>query len=327
MNLFCSWFGLEIPILQAPIGSTATIELASEVGRAGGMGGLALTWESSSAATRKVNELKERGTAFFVNFVLHFDPANVLLVADLRPPAITLSWGIDSALINAIQQRGVRVGVQVGSLAGAREALQAGADFVIAQGVEAGGHVQSTTPLYEFLAAAVDAAEHVPVVAAGGISTSSEIARAMHAGAQAVMLGSRYVATSESAAHDAYKDAIVKAAAADTVFTNCFDIGWPYAMHRVIRNDTFSQWEAVGSPPSPRRPGEGDVVATHGATDVIRYSDTPPLREATGNPLDACLYAGTSVEGINSIEPAFDLTVRMWDDASTILRFWNESES
>ena len=304
--------GLTVPIVQAPIGGAATVDLAAEVARAGGIGGLGLTWTGTGAACAKVRELKRRaGQRFFVNFVLRFKPPCLDAVLAEGVPVVTLSWGIDAGLIARIKATGATVGVQVGNPMGAVLAKDAGADFLIAQGFEAGGHVQSTMPLSALLAGVRETANGLPVVAAGGLSTTSDVARVLKAGAAGAMMGTRFLATPEADAHRAYKQALVKARAADTAFTNCFDIDWPYAMVRVLRNSTFEAWEAAGCPEAPHRPGEGDTVARHGAAPIIRYSDTPPAASAEGDVLAAVLYAGTGVEGIDEVVPAFDLVRRL----------------
>jgi nitronate monooxygenase len=234
-------------------------------------------------------------------------------------PAVTLSWGIDEDLIARFKSGGTKVGVQVGSAAGARAAIAAGADFVIVQGIEAGGHVQSSTPLARLLDEAVAIAGATPVIAAGGLATGVDIARAMRAGAQGVMMGTRFLASEESLAHPAYKQALVAATAEQTVYTNCFDIGWPYAMSRVLRNSTFEMWEAAGNPAAPDRPGEGDIVFRCGKDSLVRYCDTSPALEAEGDLLAGCLYAGMSVAGITSVRPAAEIVTTLWAEARQFL--------
>ena len=309
---FLQLTGQSIPIMQAPIGSAATVELAAAVSRAGGLGGLALTWSDAATATSAVAALRAAtdGHSFFGNFVLHFpcDGFDAALEAGL--PVVTLSWGIDAAMVARAHRAGALVGIQVGSASGARKALDIGADFLIAQSVEAGGHVQSTTPASDLLPAVLAEAHGVPVIVAGGVATAEGVARAIAAGAAGAAMGTRFVATVEAAAHDAYKSALVAASASDTVFTNCFDVGWSFAMHRVLRNDTLTEWEASGCPQPPSRPGEGDVVFRHGDEAIPRYSDTPPMPGAVGSLLSACLYAGTGVGDIRAIEPAARLLAR-----------------
>ena len=318
-SLFMNWFGLTVPILQAPIAGAATVELATAVGRAGALGSLALSWPEAQAGLRDATELKTRKIPFFTNFVLRFPNEALPLIIALGVPAVTFSWGVDEALVARVKASGAKVGVQVGSKAGAQTALKAGADFIIVQGMEAGGHVQSSTPLQKLLAGVVAIAGAVPVIAAGGIADARGAAAAMRQGAQGVMMGTRFLATQESGAHELYKQALVKATAGDTSLTNCFDIGWPYAMHRVLRNSTFEMWEAAGSPAAPNRPGEGDVVASSGPTQLLRYFDSSPPQDATGDVLAACLYAGTGVDHINAVEPAGALVTRLWTETQKLL--------
>lgn len=304
--------GQRLPIVQAPIGSAATPELVTAVCRAGGLGGLALTWDSPDEAAAKVTALRHAlpGAAFFANFVLHFPCEGLEAALDAGVPMVTFSFGIDAARIARAHRAGAKVGVQVGSVEGARLAIAAGADVLIAQGVEAGGHVQSTTPLARLLPQVVAVAGDRPVVAAGGIASAAAILRVIADGAAGAMLGTRFLATREAAAHPDHKAALVAAKAEDTAFTNCFDIDWPHAMHRVLRNSTFTAWEAAGSPQPPHRPGEGDVVFRQNGADHLRYCDMPPGPDAIGDPLGACLYAGTGVGDIDSVEAAGDLVAR-----------------
>jgi Nitronate monooxygenase len=208
---FMEMFGLSAPILQAPIGGCGTVELVAAVGRAGGLGSLAMTWTGRDEGMAKLAQLKTANVPFFFNFVLRFGTEKLPWYYDSSLPAVTLSWGIDAAIMAAFKRHGTRVGVQIASVEGALGALDAGADFIIVQGMEAGGHVQSSTPLARLLTEIIPLAGSVPVVAAGGISTAPDIARVIKAGAQAVMLGTRFVASAESAAHELYKKALVAA--------------------------------------------------------------------------------------------------------------------
>jgi hypothetical protein len=127
---------------------------------------------------------------------------------------------------------------------------------------------------------------------AHGIATGADIARAMKAGAQGVMMGTRFLASEDSLAHPVYKQALVEATAEQMVYTNCFDIGWPYAMSRVLRNSTFEMWEVAGNTAAPDRPGEGDIIFRCGNDSLVRYCDTSPALEAEGDLLAGCLHAG-----------------------------------
>lgn len=321
VHAFLTLTGQTIPIMQAPIGSATAVTLAGAVSRAGALGGVGLSWSDpeESRAIVKSMQAAADGHPVYGNFVLHFPCEGFDAALDAGLALITLSFGIDAARVARAQRAGARVGIMVGSRAGARMALQSGADFLIAQGLEAGGHVQSTTQGADLLPAVLAEAGKVPVLAAGGIATADGIAQAIAAGAAGAVMGTRFIATAEAGYHDAYKTALVAAASTDTVLTNCFDLGWPYAMHRVLRNDTFTAWEAAGCPQAPNRPGEGDIVFRNGPEEVPRYSDMPPLPEAVGSPLAAALYAGTGVGDIRLIEPAGHLVARFGAEVLALL--------
>ena len=122
-NDFMRWFGLTIPIVQAPIGGAANTRLATEVGRAGGMGAMALTWTPTDVAAEQIATLKDAAVPFYVNFVLRFGTAAIESAALAQPPAITLSWGIDADAISFVKAHSVRVGVQVATPTGAAAAI------------------------------------------------------------------------------------------------------------------------------------------------------------------------------------------------------------
>lgn len=313
---------LEVPILQAPIGSTAGVDLAAAVSEAGGLGALALTWMTPADAGLWVREIRRRtAKPFQVNFVLAFEPKALPAALEAGAPVVTFSWGMPREQVGLVRSFGARLGVQVSTRSGARQALDLGADFLICQGVEAGGHVQATQELWKMLPAVCAEAGAVPVVAAGGLAMGRDIVLALRAGAAAAMLGTRFVATAESLAHAAYKQRLVEARHEDSTLTLCFDLGWPYAAHRVLRNKTLEEWEAAGCPPSGERPGEGEVVATRpGGETIRRYEDTPALLGMTGALDELCLYAGTGCGEIVDLPPAGELVARLWAECQAFLR-------
>jgi nitronate monooxygenase len=176
-----------------------------------------------------------------------------------------------------VRTRGARLGVQVTSAGSARQALDVGADYLVCQGTEAGGHVQAHRPLFEALDEVLAEAKQTPVVASGGIANGKDIRKVLWAGASGATLGTPFVATEESWARPDYKAALMHAKAVDTALTVCFEGGWPNALHRVLRNPVFGQWESAGCPPVSERPGEGEVVGAIGEMKVNRYSSSLPL--------------------------------------------------
>lgn len=175
-NRFMDMFGLSVPILQAPIGSALDEALVTAVAQGGGMGSIAMTWTEPDKGLASAASLRACNIPYFFNFVLRFGTSYPSRYVGAGLPAVTLSWGIDPDLIARFKSGGTKVGVQVGSAAGARVAIAAGADFVIVQGIEAGGHVQSSTPLARLLDETVAIAGATPVIAAGGLATGADIA-------------------------------------------------------------------------------------------------------------------------------------------------------
>jgi NAD(P)H-dependent flavin oxidoreductase YrpB (nitropropane dioxygenase family) len=293
-------------IIQAPIGSLASVELVAAVSNAGGLGCLALTWTEARLAAGLVAAVRSKTPApFAANFVLAFESRALPAALEAGVPVITFSWGLPGALVKSVHAYGAAVGVQVGTVEGAKRALDQGCDFIICQGIEAGGHVQSSTPLRELLPRIVALAGEVPVVAAGGLADRADIAEVTSLGAQAAMLGTRFVASTESHAHPEYKKSLLAAGVQDTALTGCYDGGWPYALHRVLRNATLVNWEAAGCPPSGGRPGEGDVVARlKTGSPVHRYDDVPPSSDMSGDIMHCCLYAGMGVGKITQLSSA-----------------------
>ena len=306
---------LEIPIIQAPI--EATVELAATVSATGAIGSFQGTWVKPDIAAGIVESVSSSTkNPFFVNFVLSFEPYAFDAVIEAGVPAVTFSWGHAPELIGRAHRNNVAVGVQVGTARGAKIALSQGADFLICQGVEAGGHVQSTIALATLLPQVLSISGDIPVFAAGGLATGADIAWALGMGASGVMLGTRFVATRESKAHQHYKEFIVASSGTDSVYTLCFDGGWSQVAHRVIRNATLNMWEDAGCPIVGKRPGEGDIVARGETQNQIkRYDHDTPMQTFTDGDADEwCLYAGTSCEGVKDIPGASELIHRLWAD-------------
>jgi NAD(P)H-dependent flavin oxidoreductase YrpB (nitropropane dioxygenase family) len=288
-NRFIELVGCELPIQLAAMARTVTPELAAAVSNAGGLGMLAMGRSGAKEAGRQIDDacaLTDRplGAGFLVLFL---DRA-ALEEAAARLPIVEFFWGWPDATLIPPD---VICGWQVGSVDEARAAVDAGCRYVVAQGVEAGGHVRGTTPLVELVPAVRDAVD-VAVVASGGIGRADDVRRAIDAGADAVRVGTRFVATVESDAHDLYVDRLVRGTAADTVITGRFDVGWPDAPVRVL-SSSLREAERAGD----------DIVATITAadgtvTEVPRFATTAPTRSTSGN-IDAMpLYAGTSIDAV-----------------------------
>jgi NAD(P)H-dependent flavin oxidoreductase YrpB (nitropropane dioxygenase family) len=297
----------KVPIMQAPVGSAATASLASEVSRAGGLGALGASWTKPEVLRERIRSIQRvTDRPFCVNLVLDFEQDERLEVAvEERAPVVSFSFGLRPHLIARARAGGALVLVQVASADAARAAADAGADALIVQGVEAGGHVQGVVGLLPLLAE-VRRAVSLPLLAAGGIGDPAPARAALASGAVAVVMGTRFVASDECDAHPRYKARLLEAEARDTVLTQLFDVGWPESPHRVIRNSTYKQWEAAGSPPSGERPGEDEEVAG----GVLRYAPDAPLAGTAGDIEAMAMYAGQSVGAIAEVEPAAAIVER-----------------
>ena len=307
-------FGLKYPIFS--YGGNAIPELAIAVSNAGGLGAISGTLAAADVVRQRVLRVKSAtNRPFAVNFLLAFDPVTLPIALDAGAPIVQFAWGIPTLEnVTTIRNAGAKMGIQISSVAGARRALDVGADYLICQGTEAGGHVQATRTLYEVLPAVIDEAKTVPVLAGGGIANGAHIRRALLAGASGVLIGTRFVATKEAGAHEEYKTAIIRAKASDTVLTVCFHDPWENAPHRVLRNRTLEMWEAAGCPPAGKRPGEGDIVATNTMTGTVkrRYGLFTPAPEDRGAVTELVMYAGQGVDAIRDIPSAGELVERLW---------------
>ena len=170
--------------------------------------------------------------------------------------------------------------------------------------------------------AVVDAVSPTPVVAAGGIADGRGLAAALALGAAGAWIGTRFLASEEAAIHPRYRELLLKATENDTVFTEeLFDIRWPKAPHRVLRNKTVDAWEAAGRPPSGKRPGEGEVIASSRASGpIVRYQSYTPGADAEGDIDALSLWAGQSVGLVSKLLPAGDIVREIADEAQSTLR-------
>ena len=298
---FTELVGCRHPLQLAAMVGVSVPELAGAVAGAGAVGMLA-EFDVEAAADRMTRALDlAGGGAVGMGFFGHAIDTDLgtFEAAAARLRVVEVFWtDPDPALVQRARRAGpALVAWQVGSVDGAFAAADAGCDFVIAQGVEAGGHVRGTTPRQE-LVAQVLARISIPVVAAGGITTAGHVAAAISAGAAAVRVGTRFVATEESGAHPAYVAALLAARSAqDTVLTTAFCGGWPDAPHRVLRSAVAAA-EAF----------DGDVVA-HLVADgqrrpVARFSSATPSRDVEGNVAAMALYAGQGVGDVHEVRPA-----------------------
>ena len=320
---FCRDLGIEYPILSVGMGQAAGPELVSAVSNAGGFGVLGMSGMDPEEMRRLIGRTRElTRRPFGVNIIIDEDEEDeedrqlihdeVAAAAEEAVAAVVLFWGDPAPYVEEVHRHGGKVLIQVGSAEEAEAAAETGVDAVIAQGYEAGGHVKGTTSIWELLPAAVEAIKPVPVLASGGIGDGEGLARALELGAQGVSLGTRFVASDEAWLHPDYKQRIVEATAADTVINELYDVWWPNAPHRTLRNKTLAEWEAAGCPPPGERPGEGTSIgkrrmSTGKEIDWPRYAIGTVPPEFDGDVEYAPLWAGESVSVVNDVKPAAEI--------------------
>lgn len=289
---FTDLVGCRLPLQLAPLGGgIGTPALASAVASAGGLGMM-----SSSGGSLDDLDAAPVGVGFLIPFLSDRAPVEE---AAARVRVVEFFFGEpDAELVEIVHGGGALAAWQVGSAEEARAAEAAGCDFVAAQGIEAGGHVRGTTPLRELLPLVLDAVS-VPVVGAGGIATAANVRATLDAGADAVRVGTRFVAAPESGAHPEYVLALVEARAGDTVYTEVFSVGWP-APHRVLAT-------AVAA---AERSADGDTSS--GGEPLPRFAPAPPAKSAGGTIAAMALYAGTGVGAVTRVQRAAEIVAELF---------------
>jgi NAD(P)H-dependent flavin oxidoreductase YrpB (nitropropane dioxygenase family) len=307
----CELLGIERPIVLAPM--VAVPRLAAAVSNAGGLGMVTLTWsDDAGAVIRETAALTAR--PFGGNFVLtedHHRRLDEVLEAGLR--IVSFMLGDPSAYVEAVHAAGGIVLHTVGSAEEARRAVASGADVIVAQGWEAGGHVRGTVATLPLVPAVVDAVAPVPVIAAGGIGDARGVAAVLALGAQAAWLGTRFLLAEEMPIHEDYRRRLIAAAETDSQwYPNLYDVGWPDSPHRALRNSTATAWDAAGRPPDDQRPGAGDVIAHFASGEaIVRYEPAPPMVGTTGDIEALSMWAGQSVALARQPQSAADIVAEL----------------
>ena len=314
--------GIDAPIVLAPMGGAVTSELAAAVSNAGGIGMLPLSWSSPDAVGDTVTEMKALTNApFGINLIREWDQRERLTSAlQAGAPVISLFWGDPEELVRQAHDGGALVFVTVASTEEAKRAAAVGADVIVAQGWEAGGHVRGTVTTLALVPRVVDSVSPVPVVAAGGIADGRGLAAVLALGASGAWVGTRFLAARESPIHDDYRQRLFDAVETDTYYGTLFDVGWPEAPHRALRNTTVDAWEAAGRPEPGARPGEGeDVAARADGSAIKRYSSSTPHSSITGDVETLPNWAGQGVGLVTQAQPAAEIVRELVADAERIL--------
>ncbi len=300
----CDLLCCEQPIVLAGMGGVARAELVAAVTQAGGFGFLGMVREAPELIASEIEAVRARTARPFGVNLIPAATKPALLEAELaaciaaQVHAVTLFWDLSPPSVARLREAGILVICQVGSAAEARAAERAGADILICQGWEAGGHVRGEMALLPLLRDVLTQVS-LPVLAAGGLVDGTGLAAVLTAGAQGAVLGTAFLATQESFAHDYHKVRILQATSGETVHTEDFHINWPArAAVRVLPN-SVTRGER-GDPHVVER----QIIGAEGARNIFLFSTDSPLRSMTGDFEAMALYAGQGAGAIQSIPPA-----------------------
>ena len=301
----CDLLGIQLPIVQAGMSSYTTPELVAAVSNAGGLGiigGLSRDADELGEEILKVRQLTSR--PFGVNHVVsQLDSGAIDVTLELRVPVLSLAWGKADEIVRRAHDAGMKVIHQANTPEEAGRAASDGADVIVAQGAEGGGHVgaMSTLPLVPQV---IDVVNGVPVLAAGGIADGRGLAAVLMLGAQGALIGTRFLATPEARGRGHSKDVILNALGSQTVASKFFDdvlgLRWPGALVRSIRNPLLDRWA--------QRQQDWALAA-----EQIRPSLEAAL--AAGD----FVIAGESAGLIHDIVPAGELVTRIAREAEALL--------
>jgi nitronate monooxygenase len=317
--------------VQAPVGSATCPPLPASVADAGALGMVAVTWCNESTTRKLLSELEDRTDGRFgVNIVMDesataFSAAtHVDVCLDAGVDVFSFSFGEAAPFVDRVHAEGGTVLQSVGSAEETRKAVESGVDIVVAQGWEAGGHVQSDVATMPLVPRVADAVPDTPIVAAGGIADGRGIAATLSLGADGAWLGTRFLATEEAHVHRRYRRRVLEANETETVHSTLFDDGWPNVPHRVIENSIVDEWASAGGPEHDR-PGDGDVVAkTPDGEPVRRYEDSLAVPGMDGDVEALPLYAGQSVGSTESVLSAGELVSVLTDETMDALERAND---
>jgi nitronate monooxygenase len=308
-NRLTQLLGIRHPVLLAPMDGVADAALATAVSRAGGFGIIGGGYGDEAWLTRELAAVGDaRVGVGFITWSMAKRPHLLDLALARRPPAVMLSFGDVRPHADKIKRAGALLICQVQTIGHVEEAVACGADIIVAQGAEAGGHGMSRGT-FPFVPAVVDVVPDIPVVAAGGIGDGRGLAAAMMLGADGVLMGTRFLASQEAAALAGAKEQIVAATGDRTIRGILFDIVrrnvWPAPYTgRVLRNDFTERWE-----------GRELELLRHQEQEAARYE----AARAAGDFGNVAVIAGEVVDLIGDIPAAGEIVARVVREAEALL--------
>jgi len=301
--------GISEPIICAPMGAVTGGALAGAVTRAGGLGLLGPGYAGPEWIDRELERAGDSAVGIgFITWYMAQHPEQLAAALAHRPAAVMLSFGDAAPHVEAIGKAGARLLMQVQTVAEARRAAELGADVIVAQGADGGGHGRSRGTL-GLVPAVVDAVAPVPVAAAGGITDGRGLAAALALGADGALVGTRFYASDEALGVAAAKEALVRGGGDETVRTRVFDIvrGYDWARPytgRALANAFVRRWHGH----------EGELEAALGE-EAQRYR----AAQEGGDTDTAVVWASEGIDLIDRVEPAARMVERLSADARQCL--------
>jgi nitronate monooxygenase len=294
-------FGLDVPVVSAPMAGVALGRLAGAVSAAGALGTIGYAIGKPEDLKAEAQIAAASGRPFGIGllaWLLDHQPELLDAALDTRPALISVSFGDYAPYLGRIRDAGVVAVTQVGTVDEAKQAVEAGADIVVARGGEGGGHGRDAVATLPLLQGVLDAVD-VPVLAAGGIATARGLAAVLAAGAAGAWVGSAFTACPEGANADSSKSAVVSAAETDTIYTTVLDLGrgahWPSEYGgRAIRNAFADTW--------------------HGREAELESSGTRSDEPA--------VWVGQAAGLVNSVRPAADIVADLAGAENLLITMW-----
>jgi len=297
--------GIDLPVLGAPMGGVSGGRLAAAVSAAGGLGLIGAGYGDAQWIHGAFDDAGGAPVGIgFITWYLERHPDQLWAALEHAPAAVVLSFGDAAPHVEAIRSAGARLLMQVQTLAEARRALALGADAIVAQGADGGGHGRSRGT-FALVPAVADVAGDTPVVAAGGVADGRGLAAALMLGASGVLIGTRLYASEEALGNQDAKRALVAASGDDTVRTRVFDIvrgyDWPEGYTgRALENAFVRRWH-----------GHEDALEQALPAERERYHEAAGQGDVTA----AVVWAGEAVDTISRVEPAGAIVERMVSEA------------
>lgn len=301
--------GIDLPLLLAPMGNVSGGALAAAVSAAGGLGLVGAGYGDPDWLRRELDLCNgARVGVGFITWALEQDPSVLDLALEYEPVAVMFSFGDFRPYVSQVRAAGAQILCQVQSVADAARAAEYGADIIVAQGSEAGGH-GADRGAFALVPAVVDAVAPLPVVAAGGVADGRGLAAALMLGASGALVGTRFYATPEALGHETAKAAVVAGSGDHTRRTRVFDIvrgySWPAPYTgRALANNFLNRWH-------------GKETDLQNALDIERprYSQAA----AAGDVATAVVFCGEAIDLIGSLAPAADLVRAIAAEAQQLL--------